>query len=204
MIENLSIYFTLAIHDKRSSILLSLLLNLHYSGVHFVATTTQACILLIQGVFFRFLSSSMSSESSSRSLRVGVSGATGFIGLELIRQLLQCDDVSVHAIVLKSSANIIPLENVLSKPGTVESYFVRTADITDEDSARNAIRGLDAIVHIAGVLDGFVCADKNHAEELNFKMEKGIINGALKEAKQSAKKILFIHVPPPKFTDLCR
>ena len=78
-------------------------------------------------------------------MKVFVTGSTGFVGREMLRQLLQAGH-SVRVLVRQGS------EDRLEEPGKVE---VRTGDITDSASLAGALEGCDAVIHLVGIIRAF-------------------------------------------------
>ena len=70
--------------------------------------------------------------------RYFVTGATGFIGTELVRQLAGAGH-QVRALVRRPVA-------VPAAPGVV----VHQGDVTEKDSMRAAMTGADGVFHVAG------------------------------------------------------
>jgi len=73
---------------------------------------------------------------------VFVTGATGFVGQEVMRQLVAAGHVA-RALVREGSVNKLPvLENVEVFPG----------DVTDAASLAGALAGCDAVIHLVGII----------------------------------------------------
>ena len=78
-------------------------------------------------------------------MKVFVTGGTGFVGREMLRQLLRAGH-TVRALVREGS------ENRLEEPGKVELH---AGDITDSTSLSGALQGCDAVIHLVGIIREF-------------------------------------------------
>ena len=78
-------------------------------------------------------------------MKVFVTGGTGFVGREILAQLLQSGH-TVRALVREGSAD------KLADQGKVE---VHTGDITDSASLVGALEGCDAVIHLVGIIRAF-------------------------------------------------
>lgn len=78
-------------------------------------------------------------------MKVFVTGGTGFVGREMLRQLLAAGH-AVRALVRGGSAD------KLEEPGKVE---VHTGDVTDPGSLVGALEGCDAVIHLVGIIREF-------------------------------------------------
>lgn len=78
-------------------------------------------------------------------MKVFVTGGTGFVGRELLRQLLAAGH-AVRTLVRGGSAD------KLEEPGKVE---IHTGDITDPGSLVGALEGCDAVIHLVGIIREF-------------------------------------------------
>lgn len=77
--------------------------------------------------------------------KVFVTGGTGFVGREVMRQLVAAGHVA-RALVREGSVNkLAVLENVEVHPG----------DVTDVDSLAGALAGCDAVIHLVGIIRAF-------------------------------------------------
>ena len=79
-------------------------------------------------------------ESSGRPTHVLVTGATGLVGNNVVRYLLE-QGTSVR-VVIRPTANRRPINGL--------DVEVVEGDITDLESIHRAVRGVDAVVHAAG------------------------------------------------------
>lgn len=98
------------------------------------------------------------------SLVVLVTGGSGFLGQHVIKHLQLYADTVKEIRVL----DLVPYEKNLdfaeSKP--VKSY---TGNITDIDVVSAACKGVDAVLHLASVIDSTMFPNKNLLEEVNVK-----------------------------------
>jgi dihydroflavonol-4-reductase len=109
-------------------------------------------------------------------MAVLVTGATGFVGSWLVRELLQRgEEVRV---LHRPSSSMEELKglNFVSRPG----------DVTDLDSLREACRGVDTVFHLAGVV-GYSRAMRRQMEDVNVGGTKKVI-----EALQKSTKLVYM------------
>jgi NADH dehydrogenase len=97
-------------------------------------------------------------KQRNKVMKVFLTGGTGFVGSEIVRQLV-ADGHVVRALVRKGSEDkLAVLENVEVFPG----------DVTDAGSLVNAMVGCDAIIHLVGIIREFpgkgVTFKKMHVE----------------------------------------
>ena len=78
-------------------------------------------------------------------MKVFVTGGTGFVGREILSQLLQAG-LAVRVLVREGSADKLP------EPEKVE---VHIGDITDGASLVGALDGCDAVIHLVGIIREF-------------------------------------------------
>lgn len=84
----------------------------------------------------------LTSDGGERSLRAAVTGATGFVGAHVVRELLERG----HAVRATYRD-----ERRLARLGGLEPDTVR-ADILDRAAMRRAVRGCDVVFHTAGIV----------------------------------------------------
>lgn len=78
-------------------------------------------------------------------MKIFLTGGTGFVGSEVLRQLVAAGHV-VRALVRKGSEDkLAVLQNVEVHPG----------DVTDATSLVNALVGCDAVIHLVGIIREF-------------------------------------------------
>jgi len=78
-------------------------------------------------------------------MKVFVTGGTGFVGREILAQLLQAGH-TVRALVREGSTA------KLDEPGKIDVY---PGDITDAASLAGALEGCDAVIHLVGIIREF-------------------------------------------------
>lgn len=78
-------------------------------------------------------------------MKVFVTGATGFVGREVVRQLIAAGH-AVRALVRKGSED---------KLATRENIEVHLGDVTDSASLVGALAGCDAVIHLVGIIREF-------------------------------------------------
>ena len=89
-------------------------------------------------------------------MKIGITGAYGFLGANVVSQCLRQN----HEVVAFSSKTAV---HPLFDNSQVE---VRTLDILDAHSVRNACRGLDAVIHLAGAVD-FLASRRRRVWDIN-------------------------------------
>jgi len=111
-------------------------------------------------------------------MRVLVTGATGFIGINVIHQLLKTEHEPV-ALVRQSSLND-PLPTAVE---TVEG------NITDQESVQSALENIDVVIHLAAVRSGYTGTiedwhqlDQSRLKKINVEGTENIIKAAEKAA----------------------
>jgi 2-alkyl-3-oxoalkanoate reductase len=90
--------------------------------------------------------------SSSPSLCIGMTGASGFIGRHIARQLLQAGH-RVRALARDPRAAMRVLDSGVD---------IVEGDLFCDEALRNLSRGADAVLHIAGAVRGACAADFEH------------------------------------------
>ncbi|HLH56215.1 MAG TPA: complex I NDUFA9 subunit family protein [Verrucomicrobiae bacterium] len=76
-------------------------------------------------------------------MKVFVTGATGFVGTQIVRQL-RAGDHSIRLLVRRRSQ-----AQGLQATGRVELH---EGDVTQPDSLRGALAGVDAVIHLVGII----------------------------------------------------
>jgi len=103
-------------------------------------------------------------------VRVLVTGGSGFIGSHVLDALAAAGDEPVIF-------DLVPSRHHL--PGT---YATITGDLTDRETARRAVRGCDAVIHLAAVADvADVVADPIAADRVNVHGTQMILEAARRE-----------------------
>ena len=75
-------------------------------------------------------------------MKVYLTGATGFVGKEVLRQLLDAGH-TVRCLVRHGSEGKLPIE---------KNIEVRMGDATDPASLENSIEGCEAVIHLIGII----------------------------------------------------
>ena len=78
-------------------------------------------------------------------MKVFVTGGTGFVGTEMVRQLLSAGHV-VRCLVRPGSEGKLPIR---------EGIEVRLGDATDPASLQGTLEGCDALIHLVGIIREF-------------------------------------------------
>lgn len=100
-------------------------------------------------------------------MKVLVTGATGFIGHKMVNRLLN-DGYEVAALVRSTSKT----EDL---PGQVE---LRAGDMLDEKSLEAAVKGVDAVIHLAAYFD-FYPRDKKQMFRVNVNGTRAMMNACI-------------------------
>lgn len=100
-------------------------------------------------------------------MKVLVTGATGFIGHKMVNRLLN-DGYEVAALVRSTSKT----EDL---PGQVE---LRAGDMLDEKSLEAAVKGVDAVIHLAAYFD-FYPRDKKQMFRVNVNGTRALMNACI-------------------------
>ncbi len=105
------------------------------------------------------------SRKGNNSVKLSITGATGFIGFHLVKKLSQSSSYSIKCLVRKSS-DISNLKKL--------NVDVVTCDFLDKESVKNSIKGSDVVIHLASLLE----SNKNKEEifSTNVKMLQNIID----------------------------
>ncbi|OGL89450.1 epimerase [Candidatus Uhrbacteria bacterium RIFCSPLOWO2_02_FULL_51_9] len=109
-------------------------------------------------------------------MKVLVTGGAGFIGSVLVELLLQ------------HNHHVTVLDNLLYRQHTLLSHFINPyfefihGDIRDAKTVQDAVRGVDAIVHLAAIVGAPAC-NKNPqlAEEVNVAGTKNLLDATAPE-----------------------
>src|SRR4051812_17612856 len=78
-------------------------------------------------------------------MKVFVTGATGFVGNEVVRQLHDAGH-AIRILVRKK-----PLFRVEGPYGSMEAE-VRVGDILNAESLKKALKDIDAVIHLVGII----------------------------------------------------
>ncbi len=96
--------------------------------------------------------------NKGKKVKVFVTGGTGFVGKEVMRQLVAAGHVP-RALVREDSVN---------KLAVLENAEVHPGDVTDAASLAGALAGCDAVIHLVGIIREFpgrgVTFEKLHVE----------------------------------------
>jgi nucleoside-diphosphate-sugar epimerase len=100
-------------------------------------------------------------------VKVLVSGATGFIGGHIVKELLECG----HDVVamVRSTSNT---------EGLPENIEIKEADLFDIESLENAVQGVDATIHCAAYFD-FYPSDEELMFKVNIEGTKNLMNACV-------------------------
>src|ERR1700722_10980501 len=111
-------------------------------------------------------------------MAVLVTGATGFVGSWLVRELIQREDEV--RVLHRASSSLEDLSGL--------KFVSRLGDVTDLDSLREACRGVDTVFHLAGVV-GYSRAMRRVMEDVNVGGTKKVL-----EAMQQIQKPKLIYM----------
>jgi len=102
-------------------------------------------------------------------MRIGVTGAFGFLGASFVAELLERGGWEIVAFASRRTSN------PLFDPGRVE---VRALDVRDRAAAARAFRGLDAVAHFAGKI-GYRAAERAPVWEASVLGTASVLEAAL-------------------------
>ncbi len=105
------------------------------------------------------------------SKRIFITGATGFLGSHLLRELLSAGYANIHALRRASSS----MDLVSDLAERVHWY---EGDVLDVDHLAKAIEGSEAVFHAAALVS-FLPRDKKRLYEINVKGTANVVNVAL-------------------------
>jgi dihydroflavonol-4-reductase len=98
-----------------------------------------------------------------------VTGGTGFVGLHLARELARRgDDLRL---LVREASNIDPLEGIDWEPAK--------GDVTDRDSVRRAMKGVERVFHVAGTTS-MRTRSRDHVYEVNVGGTRNVMEEALR------------------------
>ncbi len=100
-------------------------------------------------------------------MKVFVTGATGMVGFNTVKALIERGDV-VHALIRSNSPNVPELKRLGAR--------IFKGDLRDIDSLRNAAKGVDAIINTASLVTDW--APKKDFEEIIVKGADNICGAA--------------------------
>ncbi|MFX1484307.1 MAG: NAD-dependent epimerase/dehydratase family protein [Promethearchaeota archaeon] len=109
----------------------------------------------------------MKNQSRSISVKVLVTGATGFIGAKLVPEIFKAG----HEVV----AMVRPTSNTKGLP---EDVTTREADLFDISSLEDAVRDVDAVIHLAAEFN-FYPPDEELMFRVNIEGTKNLMNACV-------------------------
>lgn len=110
-------------------------------------------------------------------MKIFITGATGYIGSNLIKKLIQ-DKCDIKALVRNDLA---------AKELSDQGIKIIKGDITDADSIEGALSGIDVLYHLANVSRWWL-KDKNLYTEVNVNGTRNLLNEA---EKAGVRKVVF-------------
>lgn len=105
-------------------------------------------------------------------MKVLVTGATGFLGNQLTRRLL--DEGMEVRVLVRSRAKLEELEGI-----SLSHLEVAMGDITDETSLRDATHGVHGVFHLAGLI-AYSRQQRQAMQEVNVQGTKNLISAIVK------------------------
>ncbi|MGE4131635.1 MAG: NAD-dependent epimerase/dehydratase family protein [Bdellovibrionales bacterium] len=106
-----------------------------------------------------------------------VTGASGFVGSWLVRRLVE-QGVEVH-VLHRANSNLEDLEGI--------QFVSKIGDVTDFDSVRRAVAGVDTVYHLAGVI-GYTPTMRSLMEAVNV----GGTSNVIEAIAGSNKKLVYM------------
>ncbi|MBW2993085.1 NAD-dependent epimerase/dehydratase family protein [Candidatus Woesearchaeota archaeon] len=116
--------------------------------------------------------------------KILITGGCGFLGQHLVTNLLK-EFPRLKIKILDLKANPRPLYDFSGNPNI---EILLNKDICDYDSIKNDFRGVDAIIHLAGIVS-FSLKDRKLLEKVNVNGTSNLLKTALKN-----KIKLFLHI----------
>jgi nucleoside-diphosphate-sugar epimerase len=102
-----------------------------------------------------------------------VTGGSGYVGAEVVKRLL---DDGAQVRILDS---LLHGQSHVADSLKEQGADLRVADIRDADARRDALQGIDAIVHLAAIVGDPACAlDPEEANEVNVESTRALIEDA--------------------------
>ncbi len=106
-----------------------------------------------------------------------VTGATGFVGSWLVRRLVESGERV--CVLHRSTSSLDELAGL--------SYESRIGDITDPESIENALKGINTVYHLAGLV-GYTRALRGAMEKVNVEGTRNVVNAV----KKSDAKLVYM------------
>src|SRR3954463_5048306 len=104
-----------------------------------------------------------------------VTGGTGFVGLHLVRELARRGDEL--RLLVRDQSNTVPLEGI--------EWERSTGDVTDRDSVRRAMQGVDRVFHVAGTTS-MRTRDRIRVFQVNVEGTRNVFEEALRAGASRA------------------
>lgn len=116
-------------------------------------------------------------------MNILVTGGCGFLGYYLVNELLKnIPEADIKIIDLKEN----PIESYKIKDKNVKIFLGK--DITDFDSIKNEFKGVDTVIHCAGLVS-FSLKDKNKLFKVNVEGTRNVLKAAVQNNVKD-----FIHI----------
>ncbi|MEW6619368.1 MAG: NAD-dependent epimerase/dehydratase family protein [bacterium] len=113
-------------------------------------------------------------------MKVLVTGATGFLGVNLVRRLIQ-EGLMVRALI-RNTSNTLGLERL-----DIEKFY---GDVLNRESIANALKGCDVVFHTAGIVSLWV--PNKQAKKMMWDVNVGGTINVLEEAlKSNVEKVVY-------------
>lgn len=155
------------------------------SGKHSISPSLQSRIQAFGG---------SSRDESEPKPRVAITGATGFIGIALLRALRDRHSHECAPVALvRQERDVVRLERVLDARGAAEETVV--VDYNQTATLERALRGARVVVHCAAVVDGFVdTSEASNVEKANVALAKAVVEAAVAESRRARARVRFVFV----------
>lgn len=116
-------------------------------------------------------------------MRILLTGGAGYLGSVLLPRLLDAGhSVRVVDNLMYTGESLLP---AWSRPG----FEFRRADVRDRDAVRDALQGMEAVVHLAAIVGDPACArDKGLARDVNHGASLDLVDDA---ARAGVKRFVF-------------
>lgn len=106
-------------------------------------------------------------------MKIFLTGGTGFVGSEVLRQLVAAGHV-VRALVRKGSETRLAM---------TENVEIHAGDVTDAGSLVGALEGCDAVIHLVGIIREFPASGITF-EKLHVEATRNVLKAAREQAVQ--------------------
>src|SRR6056297_1146097 len=101
-----------------------------------------------------------------------ITGANGFVGTNLVKELLTDEGLYIRAMVMENT----PTKTLETLKNDHSDMEIVVANLLDMQSLRKATENIDIVVHLAGIVSDW--ASKELYEKVNVGGTKNLLNAA--------------------------